>query len=606
MDRKGDRKRGGAPRGGGGYRDRDRRRDARDSRGPRDDRDRRPGGSRDRFSDRRDPLPPRRDRDGRDRAPAQQQSANRFAEYELPFNVKDRTLAEHFSRHLHRISAVPSDLLTVTCAWVDQPMGKLPDVLENVVEIDVAETENIAYTGGENDPDFEPEADRHSGKVELRALIACRTTKPTTRNALTGFDVFCARNQKEKAFLHAYGGYVDVGASPAAREAALTGFVRDQSSLAIDEWTPLVTFGYADGRSVAFYVPTRLSAGAVQLAKQQVTEKAKPAPPTPSKPEAKPDDAAADADNKDESPTAAAAAAAATASTAEEEKKEPEVEYETQVCASKVPLLNLLDRPLEGVPLPTAELALASDVLFEYLRREAVVKMKKLLDVYIEKKKISDAEAAKKAEIVEGIRQRRRDSHAEKKQARLDEDKERRAEWKKEVWGLTDDEKRQATREKEHALADERRAEDIAAEAAFNEELRKVDNPLGLKLRDVVERDDEALAVYQMLDKPSPKQSQGSGLLTKHKLCGLLLSLPNAGTAKAAMDYLSEVFPAGGVAGVNYRTLCETRSKVVIEEKKEEPKEEKKSEDAEMADESKDTAKESDAAANNESKMETD
>ena len=408
-------------------------------------------------------------------ASSPQDASARKAEFDLPFQVKERTVSEHYSRHLHRMHVVPKNLARVAASWVDRPVASaLPAALtrQHTLRFDTAAVFNGASPPEQQVEQRTPlefagdvvvareerqamlEAAKAGGDLspqtpavaEVRALIALRTA-PEVADAdaatpaeeaverfvhpVKAVDLLVEKNLVGPAFFRAFGGEVEPAVleaeNGAAAEAALTGFVERGSGVRVERWFRLLELRYKSGRHVVFFCPEEM-AGGTQVC------------PLPS---------------------------FATVAGASPERR-------VVVQPAKVPLCNMLEHRLAGagVPPETCELAFASDALYEYLKREAAARLPAALAACATRRAAAEAAQAARREVLEARRRVRRAERETLRGAREEEDAALQERWAAEVRGYTREEKAAITGAKTEAVQAARREEDGVAEEAFKVEMQ--------------------------------------------------------------------------------------------------------------------------------------
>eukprot|EP01064_Diplonema_japonicum_P013632 TRINITY_DN21176_c0_g1_i1.p1 TRINITY_DN21176_c0_g1~~TRINITY_DN21176_c0_g1_i1.p1 ORF type:complete len:537 (+),score=112.30 TRINITY_DN21176_c0_g1_i1:27-1613(+) len=457
-------------------------------------------------------------------------------EYELPYNTKERSPNEHFSRHLHRLTVMPRNLTKVISHWADVETGTTIPSIKEITTVSIS-SKHLTWS-----PDDSTASEENP--VEVKALLVNHYSDTKSRHAMKYYDLIACKNlcQVDKPVIEAYGGAVPKDDDAAMRE-FLTKRVKDHLGVDIDagDWVRFVEFQYTDPvRKVVFFTPN-----------------------TPQKYEMHVRSAVDD-----------------TPQTADEEILEQldnEAPRTVKQQPTTVPMCNLVEQKIGSMPQPTVELALAADSLNEYLRRENASAVLKFLKEHVVRKRELDQEASERRDLVADLKRKKTDVLTERKKARTDQDAENKKEWEKIVWGLTLDEKRDILKVKENELSDERKVEDAKTEKQFKKDCDAV-GTMGGKYEFTNERDEQAYSAFQYFDKQKGSNN-GNGMITKQKLCGIFLSLPEPRTINTAMTLLNE--SAQGLC-ISYRHVTTIRKKVEVQPKPEEPKQEEESKDAEM------------------------
>ena len=544
----------GGPRGGGGGKDRrdrydnhnhnrDNRRDNRDRDWDRRDNNNnnRGGGGggnwRDRDNSRRDGRghgrDNRRDFDRRDDRRNDNHNHNHNnnnppkPEFDLPCTIRERTVPEHFARHLHRTSAIPRDLIKVVSHWVDTPTGALPSTLTALHNIVIGSdpTAFLQHDGSSPAPAAEEDATLIDAEkrglensaaqlpavCEVRALLVFKsgdgppavldkdsTAEDVFRNTthmLRTFQVIAEKNQLgDKPYLRGYGGQVSEAdiANHTAAAAAISRMTAEQCGATIPpaSWRPLLELHYKGGRRVLFLTPSSVEGDAFTAVPQSVTEVTQVEEPTMAVEEDE------DADGKEEAAPAAP-------------KMVEKTTQRVVLQPTRVPLMNLVDIRMPATsPVELTELSFASDALYEFLKREMSTRLPQLLEAHAERRRAIDEENAQRRSEVDELKRQNREAVQAASDKRREEEDQRHIEWRKELRGYTIDEKKDIIHDRSESFDTQRRQEERDADAAFRQALDEVER---LPYRIVKEVDREAYETLQFFDKLKvPLKEQGT------------------------------------------------------------------------------------------------
>ena len=359
-------------------------------------------------------------------------------DFELPFNLKERRLSDHIGRNLHRVNDMPPDMLRVSCPWVEI---SVPNYMLSYTGYKLCD-ESIKHIPQISSPADIPH-------IEIRALIVFRI-KDTPGHISESFNVLCTKDETAKPFIQCMGGVVAAEVPKEDYPELLCEMVSSQSDISIKEWLPLSTFEYRYGRRVHFFIPKHLPD--VLSPKEQVSKESTD-------------------DSKD---------------------------TKVMIKPTKIPLLNLLVTRLAGIPRGTAELALAADTYYEFLRREMTQNVKKYLIKYAESRRVIDFEKAERRASLEDLKRKHADDHQNRKKLREEEDIISLEEWKKESWGLTMDEKDDIVAEHTREVAATRKKQDSELDNQYHSQREHIEKPPG---NTVVERDHNTFSSFQILDR---------------------------------------------------------------------------------------------------------